>query len=426
MKAAITAVAVFCASTPLFSQATGVIHVAYLNYQGQEDSYDPIGGNALEIRYEFSVGPGGVKTLDYTVCDVNPLSSLEYDAKLDLLAFASGGPRPLCTRIEQTEAEMLTFVKQAIAALKTWAYEANAPYKVNYGALAERDHFLLDTVAPTAPPDPFMVFVDGLTGNVMKFDLTTGIIVNQVLPPVTAIGPVGLRPSSAGSTNEVWVANQTPQITVVDVGAQTVLANIATPSIPSAFVPVGVVFTNSGNTAFEAVSYSSPDSSGNLGALVILDAVNRIVKSTFPLKYAPTAVLMAPDALSIYLLSETNGELTYYDVLSGTADLSVSTYTPGFNNGYSGGNAFVHPDGTRLFWNSGPNLEVFDLTRRLVTSTFPSGLPSGSGVTLEVSQDGSTALLANGQGTIVAVDTQFGLVLGTSQNSTATQGFPGN
>jgi hypothetical protein len=264
---------------------------------------------------------------------------------------------------------------------------------------------------------------------VMKFDLTIGAVVNQLLPPPLAAGPVGLRPSSAGSTNEVWVpwvTNETPQITVVDVGAQTVLANIATPSIPpNNFVPVGIVFTNSGNTAFEAVSYYSPDSSGNNGALVILDAVNRVVKSTFPLKFAPTAVLMAPDALTIYLLS-TAGELTYYDVLSGTADLSVSTYPPGSNGGYAAGNAFVHPDGTRLFWTAGTNLVAFDLTTRLVTNQFPSGLPNGSGVTLEVSQDGSTAVMGNGQGTVVALDTQFGLILAMSQNSTATLAFPGN
>jgi hypothetical protein len=423
MRAAVVAIAVLCAGAPLFSQATGEVQHAFLTYDGAElenPAYDPY----YDIFYLFSVGPMGVKILTYKVCQFD-IDTVGY-AKLGVLAYSGNEYGVECTPISKAVAETFSFVRAAIAAVETWALQEHTTYLVNYEGLAERDHFLLDTVAPTAPPDPFMVFVDGLTGNVMKFDLTTGTVVNQVLPPVTAIGPVGLRPSSAGSTNEVWVANQTPQITVVDVGSQTVLANIATPSIPSAFVPVGIVFTNSGNTAFEAVSYSSPDSSGNLGALVILDAVNRVVKSTFPLKYAPAAVLMAPDALTIYLLS-TEGELTYYDVLSGTADLSVSTYTPGFNDGYRGfGNAFVHPDGTRLFWNVGLNLEVFDLTKRIVTSTFPSGLPSGSAVSLEVSQDGSTALLANGQGTVVAVDTQFGLFLATSQNSTATTAFPGN
>jgi hypothetical protein len=440
MRAAIIAVAVFCASAPLFSQATSKVGQAYLDDKGNQifNSSD----EEYLILYQFLVGPGGVKTLDYTVCNADA-PAIKYSEGELLVRAASGASAPVCTPISEKKAESLNFVQQAIAALKTWAADANAPYKVNYGAinygdgpdaihygaLAERNRSLLATVAPAAPPDPFMVLVDGLSGNVMKFDLTTGAVVNQVLPPPLAVGPVGLRLSAAGSTNEVWVpwvTNETPQITVVDVGAQTVLANIATPSIPpNNFVPVGVVFTNSGDTAFEAVSYYSPDSSGNNGALVILDAVNRVVKSTFPLKYAPGVVLMAPDALTIYLLSSA-GELTYYDVLSGTADLSVSTYTPGFNNGYGVGNAFVHPDGTRLFWNVGTNLEVFDLTTRLVTSQFPSGLPNGSGVTLEVSQDGSTAVMGNGQGTVVALDTQFGLILATSQNSTATLAFPGN
>lgn len=422
MKAASIAIALLCTSVPLFGQALGVVYDSYLNGRGDEiiSSVDA----QYRIVYKFSVSPGGVKTLDYSVCDPQE-NDVVYNAQA-ALTLELGALPPECTPISEAETLTLSLVQQAIAALKTWAVAEMAPYKVNYGGLAERDHFLLDTVTPTAPPDPFMVFVDGLSGEVMKFDLTTGAVVNQVLPPVTAIGPVGLRPSSAGSTNEVWVANQTPQITVVDVGAQTVLANIATPSIPSAFVPVAILFTNSGNTAFEVVSYYSRDSSGNFGALVVLDAVNRVVKSTFPLKYQPTTALMAPDALTIYVLSGTTGELTYYDVLSGTADLSVNTYTPGVENGYTGGNAFVHPDGTRLFWCLGPSLEVFDLTKRLVTSTFPSGLPNGPGVSLQVSQDGSTALMANGQGTIIALDTQFGLVIGTSQNSTATQGFPGN
>ncbi len=419
MKAATIAITLFCASAPLFGQATARIYEAYLSSTGVEVEEHEATFKAV---FNFSVGPGGVKMLDYTVCEreENPIIYI-----FQLAALFPGNKRPMCIPINQATAEGFSIVQEAIADLKTWAAQEQASYKVNYGALAERDHFLLDTIPPTAPPDPFMVFVDGLSGNVMKFDLTTGAVVNQVLPPETAIGPVGLRPSSAGSTNEVWVANETPQITLIDLGSQSVLANIATPSISSPFVPVGIVFTNSGNTAFEAVAYNSPDPSGNLGALVVVDAVNRVVKSTFPLKYAPAAVLIAPDALTIYLLS--NGELTYYDVLSGTADLSVSTYRPGSNGGYGGfGNAFVHPDGTRLFWNVGTYLEVFDLTKRLVTSEFPSGLPSTSAVTLEVSQDGSTAVMGNGEGTVVALDTQFGRILAMSQNSTATLAFPGN
>lgn len=118
----------------------------------------------------------------------------------------------------------------------------------------------------------------------------------------------------------------------------------------AAAAPAGIVFTPDGTTAFEAVGFLSPDSSGNLGALVVFDAVNRKVTSTFPLKNAPAAVLIARDGYTLYLLSA-NGMLTYYDVLSGTADLSVSTFTPGLAGGYSGSSAqvFLTPDGTRLY-----------------------------------------------------------------------------
>jgi len=67
---------------------------------------------------------------------------------------------------------------------------------------------------------------------------------------------------------------------------------------------------------------------GNLGVLLAFDAVTQTLTSTLLLKYAPTALVMSPDGLTAYLLSS-SGMITYYDVLSGTADLSASTYTPG-------------------------------------------------------------------------------------------------
>lgn len=136
--------------------------------------------------------------------------------------------------------------------------------------------------------------------------------------------------------------------------AQSVTANIPTPSVPSGATPSGIVFDNSGGAAFEAFRLSSPDASGNSGLLVVFDATNRVVTSTMPLKYGPTAFLMAPDGLTAYLLSG-GGQITYYDVLSGTADLSASTFTPGSSGGYNGvSNVFIHPDGTRLFWRWDP------------------------------------------------------------------------
>ena len=58
----------------------------------------------------------------------------------------------------------------------------------------------------------------------------------------------------------------------------------------------------------------------------------------------------------------------------------------------------------------GPYLESFDLTLRKVTAQFNSGLPTTSAITLEVSQDGSTATMSNGQGNAVILDTLHGVV----------------
>jgi hypothetical protein len=186
------------------------------------------------------------------------------------------------------------------------------------------------------------------------------------------------------------------------------------------------VFTNSGATALEAVKYSSPDSSGNQGALLVFDAANRKVTSTLALKDRPTALLMAPDGLTAYLLDDV-GTITYYDVFSGTADLTASTYTPGMSGGYPGSSSqvFIHPDGTRLFWNVGVQLDVFDLTTRKITNQFDTGLPTTSAASMQMSQDGSTVWFANALGNVVILDTRYGNILATYQTSPGSQVFPG-
>jgi hypothetical protein len=282
------------------------------------------------------------------------------------------------------------------------------------------------TLQPVAPPDPTVIFLDGLGGNIFQVDISTGVTLSQVTPPQSAIGPLAIRPTPNLPSTEVWVANGATQVSVLNMTSQTVTTNIPTPSIPLSAMPVGIVFTNGGVTGFEALRLSSPDSSGNLGVLVIFDAVNRLVRSTFALKNAPSVIVMAPDGLTAYVLS-TGGEITYYDILSGTADLSASTYTPGMNNGYSGdGNVFIHPDGTRLFWNIGPFVESFDLTTRKVTAQFSSGLPTTSAITFGLSQDGTLATLSNGQGMAAILDTQYGIVQAAITFPGATQFFLGN
>jgi hypothetical protein len=118
--------------------------------------------------------------------------------------------------------------------------------------------------------------------------------------------------------------------------------------------------------------------------------------------------------------------ITYYDVLSGTADLSLSTYTPGIAGGYPGASSqvFIHPDGTRLFWNVGVYLEVFDLTAHKLTNSFNSGLP-GALASMQMSQDGSMMWFANVLGNVVILDTRSGVTLGTYQTTPGSAVYPG-
>lgn len=343
-------------------------------------------------------------------------------------------PVPFCAPLSQSAAETLGPIAAALT--EFYNYHPSAPHLPPvYNPSAEPSrlapmsdkplHPQLTTVQPASQPDPQVIFLDGLSYNAIKFDLTTDAIVSQVVVPSTS-GPLGIRPVATGPQNEVWVANSGSGVTVADFASQTVAANIPTPSVPQAAAPAGIAFTNDGATAFEAIGFFSPDSSGNNGALVVFDAVNRKVKSTFPLKYAPTALLMAPDGATAYLLSS-NGQLTYYDVLSGTADLSLSTYTPGIAGGYPGPSSqvFIHPDGTRLFWNVNYLLVVFDLNAHKIVSQVNTGLPSTSSSTMQMSQDGSTLWLANALGTVAAYDVRSAAVLGTFTTSPQSVVYPG-
>jgi hypothetical protein len=201
-----------------------------------------------------------------------------------------------------------------------------------------------------------MILYDGISNNIVDVDLTNFTILGQVTIPIsTFVSTFGIVPTATGPENVVWAVSPQVGIFVVDVGAQSLTATIPTPSLdPGNTVPVGIVFSNDGATAFYAASNHTADSSGNNGALLVFDVASQTLTSTLLLKYAPTALVMAPDGITAYLLSNT-GMITYYDVLSGTADLSLSTYTPGIAGGYPGASSqvFIHPDGTRLFWNVG-------------------------------------------------------------------------
>jgi hypothetical protein len=198
-------------------------------------------------------------------------------------------------------------------------------------------------------------------------------------------------------------------ISIVDLATGTVTATIPVPNLNNVDTfPSNQTtgFTSDGATFFYAVPYITPDSAGNNGALLVFDAATRTLTSTLPQKVAPAVLVMAPDGLTAYLLSGTgNGNITYYDVLSGTADLSAQLYTPGTFYYFNGiGQVFSHPDGTRLFWNApflaannapgGGEIQVFDLTTRQITSSFTYSLPVGTNpVTFQMSQDGATFIV---------------------------------
>jgi hypothetical protein len=355
-------------------------------------------------------------------------------------------PTPTCTTLTQSQAETLGPVAEGL--LSFYNYHPDAPHDppiyfpsppgapplpssqsmTRSLAAGDAPHTQITGVQPLTPPDIQMVFLDGLSENLLRYDLTTQKITSTVVVPSTT-GPLGIRPVSTGSQHEVWTANGGTQVTVSDLTTQSVVTSIPTPSLPQAAVPAGIVFTPDGTTAFEAVGFYSPDSSGNSGALVVFDAANRKVISTFPLKNAPAAALIAPDGYTIYLLSS-NGMLTYYDVLSGTADLSVSTYTPGLAGGYPGSFAqvFLTPDGTHLYWNVNYLIVGFDLTTHKISSAVNTGLSSTSQSTMYMAQDGVRIWLTNTNGTVAVYEVASGGVSATltSDPLSAISIGPGN
>jgi len=88
-----------------------------------------------------------------------------------------------------------------------------------------------------------------------------------------------------------------------------------------------------------------------------------------------------------------------------------------------GGKAFIHPDGTRLFWNANTSLFAFDLTKRKLQVS--SGLPSTYAASMQPSQDGSTVWFTNAAGNVSVVDTRYGNIMTMYQTDPGSQIFPG-
>ncbi len=375
------------------------------------------------FQYRITRDANGVKTFNFLVyhCLVNGFqygAGRLFPGSTDTV----GGDEEICTADTSAVATSFAPVQEQIA---DFLFDtSDVPHRVKYGAPSVSTGASLTTQTPVTPPNPYAVFLDGFGSSLIKYDLAALKTLAQMDVPESALGPLAIRPTATPPSNEVWIANGGLQVTVADLGAQKVITNIATPSLPTSALPVGIAFSNSGLTAFEAFSLPSPDSAGNTGGIAIFNAANRSLTSIFLMKFGPTAFLLSPDGLTAYLL-DGGGRITYYDVFSGTADLTASTFTPGVNGGYSGGEVFIHPDGTRLFWHLGPFIESFDLTTRKVTAQFNSGLPTTFASSMLLSADGAAISISNGAGAAVVLDTRNGNILSTSQDTGAPLLFVG-
>lgn len=407
---------VFFSLQPLGAQNVGPTSYSTMEFINQQQ-----GGRVYDLfAYSITRAPDGTKTFKFVVRHCVEGGVVFFAG--NLLINSPG--QVIC--VDDSSAVALSYAPVQEAIGDFLSDNSDAPHKIQYAQnpFSAPLHAALSTVQPAASPDPYMIFLDGLGNSAVQFDLATQTVVAQITIPNSALGPVAIRPTASPPSNEVWVANSGLQVSILDFAAQTVAANISTPTLPVAVSVVGLAFTNDGSTALEALAYNSPDSSGNSGALVVFDAVKRSLTSTLPFKNAPSAFVMAPDALSAYLLNNA-GQITYYDVLSKTADLTTSTYTPGMAGGYPGGSVFIHPDGTRLFWDVGGQLAVFDLPSHRVVNLFPSGLPTTSATSMQMAADGNTVSISNGAGATALMDTHYGSVITTYQDNGATQVFLG-
>jgi DNA-binding beta-propeller fold protein YncE len=401
-------------------------------------SFIDMGGDVIR-SYQFS--NGGESTLDYTTQyswsitrasngdKVFTFSAKEctYNTAIQPFPgayFWTALPMPSCAPLSQSAA--LTLGPISAALTEFYNYHPSAPHlppvyqSVKRSQLSLRPE--LTTEQPAIAPDPMVMFLDGLGNSAIQFDLATETIAKQITVPSTA-GPMGIRPALTGPQTEIWLASS-GGVTVADFSAGKVVATIPTPSVPVAVSPAGIVFTNDGATALEAVTFSSPDSAGNQGALLVFNVVGRTLTSTLLLKDRPTALVMAPDSSTAYLLDDA-GNIAYYDILSGTADLTLSTFAPGKAGGYSGLAVFIHPDGTRLFWNNGAQISVFDLTAHKVTDVINSGLPPTSAASMQMAQDGATIWMANALGMVAVYDTRSSMFLGTFTTDPGSVVYPG-
>jgi len=155
-----------------------------------------------------------------------------------------------------------------------------------------------------------------------------------------------------------------------------------------------VLFSNSGNTAFELV-HGFEGAEFGTATLHMYDTATRTLKKSLTLPFQPSDALMSPDGSTLYMIGLGPAgriQILYYDLLSGTADLTVtlpSSVT--FQAPYR-----MHPNGKiygqATSFRAGDGLggvAVYDPQTRKIVSRFDVGLPFGLFINkMEFSPDG--------------------------------------
>jgi hypothetical protein len=217
----------------------------------------------FKYAWQITRAANGDKTFQFVVYKCIYTLKINYGPAFLLIPL----PFPVCTQLAQSGAEDFGTIGAGLGLFNSLAPGLVA-HNVVYGPFAERARPDLTVEQPATPADPQMIMFDGLGSNMMKFDLTTFAILSQVPLFPTGVSTFGVRPAATDPANEVWTAydafgagaGPVGGITIIDLGAGKVVGTIPN---NANVVPVNIVFTNSGNTALEAVDYATPDSSGN-------------------------------------------------------------------------------------------------------------------------------------------------------------------
>jgi hypothetical protein len=261
---------------PLFSQAEIQGPPRLVKYEANTivvstgQSYD---GEALVdfVNYDYTItaAPNGDKTFTFSATRCSEFVS--YDSLHQILIAVGEQNAPEGTHYTCTDLPYLDAISLAPVAAGLTLFYNLAPGMVAHNIVfkyslpetnpPEQLSPRLTTVQPASPTNAQMILYDGLTNNIVDVDVTAGEILSQVTIPLASnVSIFGIRPTLTGAPTEVWAVSPPTGIFVVDESSASIAATIPV-SIPPSSTPAGIVFSNDGSTAYEAVGYQSPDAS---------------------------------------------------------------------------------------------------------------------------------------------------------------------